>query len=246
MSHERANELPPAVPAHDPGRPLQIIGVLALAAMAAMILGWRYGVRDTVVPKRLGEVKPGLIYRSGQLQPEALEDTLTAFGIERIIALNADDPPPPAEIAEADIAARLGLRRDVFPLIGDGTGEIENYVRAIAAIDESVKAGDPVLVHCAAGTYRTGGVVVAYRLLVDGISPEEGRRELLRYDWDPADVLLVDYLDEHMATLATRLVELGVIERVPDPLPLLGETGVTSAIVDSPGETGTPAPSQAK
>jgi hypothetical protein len=244
MPIDRNDELPPAAaPPRDPGRPLQIIGLVTLAAVAAMILGWRYGVRDNVVPKRLGEVKPGLIYRSGQLEPDALEDTLTTFGIERIIALNADDPPPPAETAEAEIAARRGLQRDIFPLIGDGTGNIENYALAIAAIDESVKAGDPVLVHCAAGTYRTGGVVVAYRMLIEGASPDEARRELLRYDWDPADALLVEYLDGNMGTLAARLVELGVIERVPDPLPRLGAPPAAPANVSSaPAPAPAPAP----
>ena len=42
------------------------------------------------------------------------------------------------------------------------------------------------------------------------------------YDWDPKDnPKLVPYINENMHTLATRLVELGVIKSVPDPLPLL-------------------------
>jgi protein tyrosine phosphatase len=78
-----------------------------------------------------------------------------------------------------------------------------------------------VLVHCAAGAYRTGGVVAAYRMLVQGGSPADAWAEMKRYDWDDSEPQLPDYLNSNMAELAAQLVQLGVIDEVPDPLPVL-------------------------
>jgi hypothetical protein len=80
----------------------------------------------------------------------------------------------------------------------------------------------PVLVHCAAGSRRSAAVVAMYQLLVEGRSPEDTYRELDRFGKRPvAESPLLPYLNDHMGELAELLVERGVIERVPDPLPLL-------------------------
>ena len=139
---------------------------LVVAAIVAASIGvgawsWREFARDRVVPKRLGTVVEGQVYRSGQLHPALIGHTLETLGIKTIVALNADDPPTEAATAEAAAAKRLGIDREVFPLEGDGRGDIESYALAIASIDGAVRGGGPVLVHCSAGTYRTGGVIAA-------------------------------------------------------------------------------------
>jgi hypothetical protein len=44
-----------------------------------------------------------------------------------------------------------------------------------------------------------------------------------QYDWDPdRDVAVLNYVNSNMVALAQMLVEMEVIDRVPDPLPALG------------------------
>ena len=60
-------------------------------------------------------------------------------------------------------------------------------------------------------------------MLVDGWTPEDAREEMLDYRWKPDDPVLPRNINEHLATLASRLVELGVLDRVPDPMPVFPE-----------------------
>ena len=87
---------------------------------------------------------------------------------------------------------------------GDGTThDISNYAGAIATIDRCEKAGKPVLVHCAAGTHRTGGVVACYRVLVQHLTPETALAEMQMYGWKPQEhQVLVEFMNKHLAELA--------------------------------------------
>src|SRR5262249_30794903 len=101
-------------------------------------------------------------------------------------------------------------------------GDVHIYARAVSAVAEAARQGKPVLVHCAAGTQRTGGVVALYRLLVQGKTPEFAFAEMREYKYDPHySPHLLNYLNEHIAEIAADLVQDGTIERVPDPLPRL-------------------------
>ncbi|MCF7975279.1 MAG: dual specificity protein phosphatase family protein [Phycisphaerae bacterium] len=196
--------------------------VLTVVLVGAGIWLWHDVIRDRVLPKRWGTVEQGAIYRSGQLSKSLIESTLEKNHIRTIISLTGEKPDDPDHIAEKAAADKLGIELLRFGLGGDGTGDIEHYAQAIAAIVKAKQEGKPVQVHCAAGTQRTGGVIACYRLLVLGDPKADVIREMRAYDWDPKDnPKLVPYINENMHTLATRLVALGVIESVPDPLPLL-------------------------
>ncbi len=164
-------------------------------------------------------VEAGQIYRSGQLHPALVRETLAENDIDVVVDLQYWEDKP-GHLAERDAVAALGIEQHRFPLDGNGTGDIEHYALAIQEIHAAVEAGQPVLVHCAAGSQRTGGVIAAYRTLVQGKPVDVAVAEMERYDWDPEDdTILLEYLDENIATLAQRLVALGVIDAVPDPLP---------------------------
>lgn len=198
-----------------------------IAVVAALVVtgigAWAGGLKYHFIAKRFGEVRPGLIYRSGQISPPMIEKTLHRHGIELVVSLCAENQADPAQVAERAAVADLGIERQVFPLEGDGTGDIDNYARAIAAMDEAADRGRPVLVHCSAGTYRTGGVVAAYRLLVEGADPGAVWSELKRYNWKEKNPILPEYLNRNMDALARELVDMGVIDAVPDPLPVLAD-----------------------
>jgi protein tyrosine/serine phosphatase len=196
--------------------------ILYVLILAGVIWTWEEVVKDRVIPKRWGVVEKGLIYRSGQLSSSLVQRMLERHGIKVIVDLTGTEPDDKDQRAETKAAAELGIEHLRFPLRGDGTGDIAQYAGAIAAVVDARRSGKPVLVHCAAGAQRTGGTIAFYRLLVEEKPPSVVVREMARYGWDPKrNKILLDYIDEHMGELAVMLQERGVIEEVPEPLPLL-------------------------
>lgn len=192
-----------------------------IAFLIVVLIGAAYKefLHYQIFPKRFGIVEPGQIYRSGQIHPALIEKVLADYDIDVVVDLQYWEEIP-GILAEKEAVTSLGIEQSRFPLNGDGTGDIESYALAIARIQEAVDEGEPVLVHCAAGSQRTGGVVAAYRTLVQGQTVDQAIAEMERYDWDPEDDrILLEYLDENLETLVTRLVELGVLAEVPQTLP---------------------------
>jgi len=142
--------------------------------------------------------------------------------IGRIVVLSAAGANPADVAAEESAAADLAIDRKIFPLSGDGTGNLDTYAAAVAAIDQAVKHHQPVLVHCVAGAQRTGGVIAVYQLLVEKRRPAQVMAQLRRYGHDPtANPRLLNYLNDNMSELAQKLVDLGVIAQKPNPIPTL-------------------------
>jgi len=183
---------------------------------------WEVRLEDRWATKRWGEVAPGVVFRCGRLPRERMTAVLRAHGIRVLVDLTEPGAHTERQAREQAEATSLGIAYHNLPLRGDGTGAIERYEEAVSLIAQARREGWPILVHCAAGAQRTGGVVAAYRLLVEGWEPDAVRREMRRYGWRPGrDGALLEFLNRHMARLAARLVEQGVIPAVPDPLPRL-------------------------
>jgi len=174
------------------------------------------------VPRRWGVVTEGKIYRSGRIAPHLMRAALQKHGIKVIVDLTDSDLENSSVRSEQKAAEELGITRHHFELCGDGTGSITNYALAIAAIARAAGESKPVLVHCAAGVQRTGGVIAAYRLMVEKQLPATAYAELTRYGWKArSDRALLDYLNANMAALAALLREMGVIGNArgaPPPL----------------------------
>jgi protein tyrosine/serine phosphatase len=152
-----------------------------------------------------------------------IERVLQDNDIKVIVDLNGKREGKIEHETEDQIALELGIAKQRYPLNGDGTGDIEQYAQAIASIDRAVKSQQPVLVHCSAGSQRTGGVIAMYRVLVQGRTVEEALAEMEHYGWDPLkDKALTTYLDTHVEELAQRLVNLAVIDKVPMDYPGFG------------------------
>jgi protein tyrosine/serine phosphatase len=159
----------------------------ALGAGAFLLLVIAFGfvsARPNLVPKNFGEVDPGKVYRSGQLTPEAFRRVVEAHHIKTIIDLGSGKDEPSVEKLNASVAASLGVRRCVGALEGDGTGNPNWYVWALRLASDP--ANQPVLVHCGAGSERTGMLVILYKNVHMGVKIEEGYEEAKRYRHDPA------------------------------------------------------------
>ena len=179
-------------------------------------------LRDRFIPKRWGVVEEGKIYRSGQLSRHLVRQVLETNQIQTVVDLTWDDPNEANHVAELATIADLGIERKLCPLQSDGTGDVHIYAQAVAEVARAARAGKPVLVHCAAGTQRTGGVVAFYRLLVEEKSAAFTFAEMRKYNYDPRrSPKLLQYVNEHIAEVAEDLVREGIIDHIPDPPPLL-------------------------
>ena len=194
-----------------------VVGVVA--ALGFGVLLWEEGLEGRATYKNLDQVEPGL-YRSGQVSRFSVGPALRRIDADVIVSLSPDNPENPHNVAEFEAARHMGVERHHVNLRGDGTGDPQEYVDALAHIHDAREKGKTVLVHCWAGSERTSGAAALWRVLVRGESPEDAVAEMPRYGHDLEEGVLVDYLNDNVAAIAAGLVERGVIDRVPDPLPV--------------------------
>ncbi len=200
-------------------------GVLAawlLLIAGASVMLWIFVLRERLIVKRWGTVVPGLVFRSGQISRFLIMPTLQQHGIRHIICMTSPDALDADQQAELAAVRELGIEHVFLPLNGRGVGKVEHFTGAVKLLAVSAQAGQPVLVHCHAGSQRTGGVVAAYRLLVEHRSPQFVIEELRQYGWNPRrDQILVDFVNAHLKEAATELVAAKCLDQVPHPLPVL-------------------------
>jgi protein tyrosine/serine phosphatase len=132
--------------------------------------------------RRLREVAPGVLYRSGCLTVEGFKDAVALYGIKTIINLQDEYPDPnvrnsyfnTATTPESELCKSMGVRYIFMPpdLLSRRKVESERP----HAIDEFLAIMDdpsnyPVLIHCKAGLHRTGVMVAVFRMEYQGWSP---------------------------------------------------------------------------
>jgi len=196
-----------------------VVSVSALVIFALFQL-WKEVLEDRMIPKRWGVVEEQSIYRSGQLEGPLIRSMLEDNQIDVIVNMNRWRPDKPEHVAEMEVAEALGIDNQRFSMNGDGTGDAENYALALARVHQAVLDGDRVLVHCTAGSQRTGAVISMYRTLFQGVDPEDALVEMEHYDLERVeDEDLLRFIDNNMVYITRRLVQLGALPEAPDPLP---------------------------
>lgn len=163
-------------------RGLRTLLLVALGTAAALGV-WDRIVKPQVIPKRFGVVAESRIYRSGKLTPATMRQVVRDHDIRTIIDLGAWVHDPAGERLEARTADLLGVERYVYDLLGDSTGDPNHYVEALRLMTDP--ANQPVLVHCGAGTERTGVLVYLYRTIVENVPEEQAFAEARRAGHNP-------------------------------------------------------------
>lgn len=141
------------------------------------------GVAPNLSPKNFGVVDEGAIYRSGVLTSAAMHHVIKARGVRTIVDLGGHDPDTPGQRREEAVAGVMGARYVRLPLYGDGTGDPNRYVEALRLMTDP--GAHPVLVHCSAGSERTGGAVALYRMIVEGVPFDRAYAECTQFHHDP-------------------------------------------------------------
>jgi hypothetical protein len=203
----------------------QVVTVLIILCIVGIIVAWEKYIQFQIFPKNFGVVEAGQIYRSGELSSRLVERILRRYNIKVIVCLTGNDGGS-NDKAEEDAVTKLGIEKKIFLLRGNGTGDINNYAKAIDAIFQANKRGLPVLVRCAAGTQRTGGVIAAYRLLVEKKDVPFVVNEMESFGWrSESNPALLLYLNSNMKELASLLYQMKIIDEIPDPLPQITTDG---------------------
>ncbi|HAK53618.1 MAG TPA: hypothetical protein DCM54_17205 [Gammaproteobacteria bacterium] len=187
-----------------------VVGFLVIAAL------FNEFVKPRIFPKRFGAVIEDSLFRSGRIHPDLLPSVIEDHQIDTIVTLTRDVSTVEYQPIERAITSEMGVDLVRFPLDGNGTGEVSSYIGALTHIYDELGEGRRVLVHCAAGSQRTGGVMFLYQTLVLQKSEGDAYKEMIDYDFDP----------ERNAALLPYLVDI-----LPEVVDALGAYGISPAAV---------------
>ena len=203
-------------------RRIQLAALIVLLAVGAGVT-WRKALWPQIAPKNFGVVQVDdqrQIYRSGELTVSATEHVVERFGVRTIIDLGAHEPGTPEERIAQKTADAFGVRRIRLDLEGDATGNPNEYVEALRIMTDP--AAQPVLVHCAAGSERTGCLVAMYRQLEQGWDPDLAYQETRLYRHSSErNPRLREMLDSFTGAVARALETGETIEYDPSNPPSL-------------------------
>jgi protein tyrosine/serine phosphatase len=179
------------------------MGLLVVAVIVGLPLG--YAAYCNTHYRNFRVVKPGVLYRSGQMTLTGLERVIHDYGIRTVVTLRDADVEGerPPDWAEEEFCRKMDLRhvrirpqRWWSPTGGPVPAE-EGVKRFLAVMDDP--ANYPVLVHCFAGIHRTGAHVAIYRMEYDRWPTAEALDELracgyrnLDDEWD-----VLGYLEQY-------------------------------------------------
>jgi tyrosine-protein phosphatase SIW14 len=197
------------------------IGGMAIAVGLLLAL-WTYVLKDHFIVKKWGVIVPGVAFRSGQISQYLVHESLKKHEIQHIICMTSPDSKDIDQQEELRASNELNADFVYLPLNGRGVGKVEHFTKAVVLLTQDIQKQEPVLVHCHAGAQRTGGIVAAYRLLIENRSTEFVIEELEAYGWNRRrDQILLDFINENLRKAAEELVAAGCLEQVPDELPVL-------------------------
>lgn len=162
------------------------ISRIAIGLTAAILIGIPavFARYRTVNSRNIRVVEPGVLYRSGQLSKIGLQRLVHDYGIRTVVSLRDSDDPniPPPDLQEEQFCEKLDIRfvritpRSWWPEYDGAPPAEKGVAKFLAVMDEP--ANFPVLLHCFAGTHRTGAMVAVYRMEFDRWTNSEALDEL--------------------------------------------------------------------
>jgi hypothetical protein len=156
----------------------RLLGLLVLASLG--VAGWLIMLdrQNRLLWDHWDVVKEGILYRSGQLTASQLTEAVQRFGVRTVVNFQLGGREMEAERA---LARKLGIGFVNLPMPGDGFGEESQFRTVLKVIDDPRR--QPVLVHCARGTCRTGSAVALCRFERDGWTIQDVAAEMRRQSY---------------------------------------------------------------
>ena len=180
---------------------------VAILLVAVPFLDFR---AEYVHHKRLREVVPGVLYRSGQLTADGLRAAAARLGVRTVVNCQNEFPDPDLPrsfwdrrpVRESDLCRQLGARYvhldpDLCPNRTDPDARPRVIDEFLALLDDP--ANRPVLLHCKAGLHRTGVLVAAYRVEREGWGHAAALAELKAHGFGDRDATAAnDYIQQYI------------------------------------------------
>ncbi|MGH9554850.1 MAG: fused DSP-PTPase phosphatase/NAD kinase-like protein [Terriglobales bacterium] len=115
------------------------------------------------------------LYRGGQPEPEGF-DALHKLGIDMVVNFNTSEEAIREERAEVE---SRGMRYVSIPWSARSLPRREQVTKFFRLLRENPDA--EIFVHCRRGADRTGVMLAAYRMAIDGWTPEQALTEMERF-----------------------------------------------------------------
>ena len=144
-------------------------------------------------------VTPGVLYRSGWMQPHAMNEIIRKYGIRTMVNLCLPTEKMSREnnnyVKEQEICRKNAVMLVYLPMVGNTPPTQEQIDQWLNLLQDSSRL--PVLVHCAHGVIRTGAMVAIYEMEFLHKSNEKALAELPMFGHkldDPKRKELCDFL----------------------------------------------------
>jgi protein tyrosine/serine phosphatase len=161
------------------GRSLIYAGIIATALAVG---SWRRADMNNLdeLPRNFHAVEPGRFYRSGQPEPEQLDEAIRTFGIRTVLNLRG----PNAGQRWYDGEKRVCRDNDVTLLDRPLSSQRIPNAESLAVVLADLKSARyPLMVHCDMGADRTGLVTALYRIVMLDDTKPNASRELAPEYW---------------------------------------------------------------
>jgi protein tyrosine phosphatase (PTP) superfamily phosphohydrolase (DUF442 family) len=120
-------------------------------------------------------VSPGQVYRSAQMNADALAAVIPEYGIKSILNLRGAGEGKDWYVGEIKTARQFGVQHFDYALSASRELTDEEMDQILATIRSAPK---PILIHCKSGSDRTGLVGALYLYSLEGQPPQSAQRQL--------------------------------------------------------------------
>ncbi|HQR07270.1 MAG TPA: tyrosine-protein phosphatase [Gemmatales bacterium] len=170
---------------------------LFLLLLTGGSIAW-YAYAQEANYRHLYVVKPGVLYRSGQLTPKSLARVIYENNIGTVVNLRSPDAhkTDKSDSWEEELCFKSFVRFVSIPFrpaehpknlsMAESHEIIEGAAeRFLEILSDPVSYPQPILVHCLAGVHRTGLMVALFRMEKDGWSKDQAIEEMQQRGFVP-------------------------------------------------------------
>jgi hypothetical protein len=186
-----------------------MVGLVAVLVTVGPFVYYRYVYTYS---KRLREVEPGLVFRSGQMTEPGFREAVKRYHIRTVVNLQDDNTDPEIArgyfsgrtVCESELCRQMGVRYLLIaPDLIDRRKIRRERPRAIEQFLELMDNAKnyPVLIHCKAGLHRTGCMIAVYRMEYDHWPMERALAELKGHGFGEfVSTRANDYIEQYVVS----------------------------------------------